>query len=72
MRDQIEELLNPLGISMSDHDIFEDCMKDRDMLPDRYGIGRQPLGEKDQNTNFFRKKEDVPKENKIFYHAPSN
>lgn len=39
-----------LSISMSDHDIYESCMKDKELIKDKNGNERVPLGEKTQNS----------------------
>jgi hypothetical protein len=39
-----------LTVSSLDQDIYEDCMRDREMIHDRFGVERMPLGEIQQNT----------------------
>ena len=42
-----------LSMSLSDNDIYESCMKDRECIKDKNGVNRVPLGEKDQNTVLY-------------------
>lgn len=39
-----------LSISISDQNLYEDTLKDKEMMKDKDGVCRAPLAEKDQNV----------------------